>query len=102
LERKGKQNKKPLGEFFPQGFLSTGNRALKFLFPLVVKKPLGKIFSQGVFIALLLLRNPQGRQHLELLPALWISRNFVKKKKKRGKYLFESVESIRIVFSIKG
>jgi len=67
-----------------------------------VKKPLGKIFSQGVFIAPLPLRKPQGRQHLKLLPALWISRNFVKKEKKRGKYLFESVESIRIVFSIKG
>jgi len=69
-----------LGEFFPQGFLSTDNRTLN---------PLP-------------LRNPQGRQHLELLPALWISKNFVEKEKKRGKYLFESVESIRIVFSIKG
>jgi len=48
LERKGKQNKKPLGEFFPQGFLSTGNRALKFLFPLVLKNPLGEFFPQGV------------------------------------------------------
>jgi len=83
LERKGKQNKKPLGENFPQGFLSF-----------------------HCHLETLSLRNPQGRQHLELLPALWIIRNFVKKKKKkkkrRGKYLFESVESIRIVFSIKG
>jgi hypothetical protein len=46
-------------------------------------KPLGKIFSQGVFIVLLPLRNPQGRQQLQMLPALWISRNFVKKEKKK-------------------
>jgi len=61
LERKGKKIKTPWGNFSLKGFYrSTGIRAsvfgsgdgccaaLKFLFPLVVKKPLGKIFSQGV------------------------------------------------------
>jgi len=57
--------KKPLGEFLPQGFLSTDNRTLN---PLPF-------------------RNPQGRQQLQMLPALWISRNFVKKEKREKKYL---------------
>jgi len=48
-------------------------------------KTLGGIFLPRVFIVPLSLRNPQGRQHLELLPALWISRNFVEKEKKEKK-----------------
>jgi len=49
------------------------------------KTPLGKIFPKGVFPIPLPLRNPQGRQQLQMLPALWINRNFVNKKKKERK-----------------
>jgi len=69
-KEKGNKIKNPWGNFSLKGFYrSTGIRAsgfcsggdccvsLKFLFPLVVKKPLGKIFSQGVFTIPLPLRN---------------------------------------------